>query len=62
MISDANLVDEGQEIYVTIAGLANTYSSYVATFEEYQAQRYEVSACGRVKCVYRCVCGSILIH
>lgn len=26
---------------VVIAGLSNTYSSYVATFEEYQVQRYE---------------------
>ena len=24
-----------------IAGLTNTYSSYVTTYEEYQAQRYE---------------------
>lgn len=27
---------------VVIAGLANTYSSYITTFEEYQVQRYEV--------------------
>lgn len=27
--------------YVVIAGLANTYTDYVTTFEEYQVQRYE---------------------
>ena len=26
---------------VVIAGLANTYSSYITTFEEYAVQRYE---------------------
>jgi len=26
---------------IVIAGLSNTYSSYITTFEEYQAQRYE---------------------
>lgn len=30
------------EIHVVIAGLANGYSQYVTTFEEYQVQRYEV--------------------
>lgn len=30
------------ETYVVIAGLTNTYSQYIATFEEYQQQRYEV--------------------
>mmetsp|Transcript_2818 Transcript_2818/g.3022 ORF Transcript_2818/g.3022 Transcript_2818/m.3022 type:complete len:734 (+) Transcript_2818:50-2251(+) len=33
-----------QKIYVTIAGLTNTYSAYVTTFEEYQAQRFEAAA------------------
>lgn len=33
--------DEGTR--VVIAGLANTYSQYIATFEEYKQQRYEVS-------------------
>ena len=28
-------------VTIAIAGLTNTYSSYVTTFEEYQAQRYE---------------------
>ena len=27
---------------VIIAGLTNNYSQYVATFEEYEQQRYEV--------------------
>jgi neutral ceramidase len=29
-------------IHVVLAGLTNTYSQYVTTFEEYQIQRYEV--------------------
>lgn len=33
----------GSNIHVVIAGLTNTYSQYVTTFEEYQVQRYEVS-------------------
>ena len=37
-------INGDQEIYVTIAGLANSYSSYVTTFEEYQAQRYEAAS------------------
>ena len=34
----------GYDVVVVIAGLSNTYSSYVATREEYQAQRYEGSS------------------
>ena len=34
----------GSNIHVIIAGLTNTYSQYVTTLEEYQVQRYEVSA------------------
>lgn len=30
------------ETQIVIAGLSNTYSQYVATFEEYKQQRYEV--------------------
>lgn len=30
------------ETHIVIAGLSNTYSQYVATFEEYKQQRYEV--------------------
>ena len=32
----------GANTHVVIAGLTNTYSQYVTTFEEYQVQRYEV--------------------
>ena len=31
----------GSDVTVVIAGLTNTYSSYVTTFEEYAMQRYE---------------------
>ncbi|XP_073054665.1 neutral ceramidase 2-like isoform X1 [Primulina eburnea] len=31
----------GDNVHVVIAGLTNTYSQYVATFEEYEIQRYE---------------------
>ncbi|KAK1264876.1 Neutral ceramidase [Acorus gramineus] len=31
----------GSNIHIVIAGLTNTYSQYVTTFEEYQIQRYE---------------------
>lgn len=30
------------QTHVVIAGLTNTYSQYIATFEEYKQQRYEV--------------------
>lgn len=30
-------------VHVVIAGLSNTYSQYITTFEEYKIQRYEVS-------------------
>ncbi|KAG7668226.1 hypothetical protein KSW81_002124 [Nannochloris sp. 'desiccata'] len=29
------------KVHIVIAGLSNTYSSYITTFEEYSAQRYE---------------------
>lgn len=32
----------GNNMHVVIAGLTNTYSQYIATFEEYEVQRYEV--------------------
>ncbi|KAI8800460.1 Neutral/alkaline nonlysosomal ceramidase [Cladochytrium replicatum] len=41
LIAD-KVVDSDAEIVV--AGLSNTYSSYVTTFEEYQVQRYEGGA------------------
>ncbi|CAL9129299.1 unnamed protein product [Musa acuminata var. zebrina] len=31
----------GSNVQIVIAGLSNTYSQYVTTFEEYQIQRYE---------------------
>jgi Neutral/alkaline non-lysosomal ceramidase, N-terminal len=31
----------GQDVHPVIAGLTNTYSSYITTFEEYGVQRYE---------------------
>ncbi|XP_042390657.1 neutral ceramidase-like [Zingiber officinale] len=31
----------GSNIHIVIAGLSNTYSQYVTTFEEYEIQRYE---------------------
>lgn len=31
----------GKDVHVVIAGLTNTYSSYITTFEEYGVQRYE---------------------
>lgn len=41
------LTSEGEgefnsNVHVVVAGLTNTYSQYVTTFEEYQVQRYEV--------------------
>lgn len=33
-------------VHIVIAGLTNTYSQYVATFEEYEVQRYEVCVIG----------------
>lgn len=39
----ASRADEfDSNVHVVIAGLSNTYSQYVTTFEEYQVQRYEV--------------------
>lgn len=32
----------GSNVHIVIAGLTNTYSQYVTTFEEYEMQRYEV--------------------
>lgn len=44
ILEEGNIAGEGQPVYVTIAGLTNTYSSYVTTYEEYQAQRYEAAS------------------
>lgn len=43
-ISATGLLPAGVEPIVTIAGLANSYSSYVTTREEYAAQRYEAAS------------------
>ncbi|KAK9785596.1 hypothetical protein WJX73_002285 [Symbiochloris irregularis] len=34
----------GDTVTVVIAGLSNTYSGYITTFEEYQVQRFEAAA------------------
>jgi len=44
ILENSDIVPKGTKIYVTIAGLTNTYSSYVVTYEEYQAQRYEAAS------------------
>lgn len=41
LISNGN-GEFGDDLQVVIAGLTNTYSQYVVTFEEYAQQRYEV--------------------
>ncbi|XP_065015988.1 neutral ceramidase-like [Musa acuminata AAA Group] len=40
LISDGS-GEFGSNVQIVIAGLSNTYSQYVTTFEEYQIQRYE---------------------
>ena len=44
ILEAGNLVAPGQKVHVTIAGLANNYASYIVTYEEYQAQRYEAAS------------------
>ena len=44
ILEAGNIVAPGQKVHVTIAGLANNYASYITTFEEYQAQRYEAAS------------------
>jgi len=36
--------EEGEEMNVVIAGLSNTYTHYITTYEEYQKQRYEAAS------------------
>ncbi|XP_022765982.1 neutral ceramidase-like [Durio zibethinus] len=43
LISNGN-GDFNDKTHVVIAGLTNTYSQYVATFEEYKQQRYEAAS------------------
>jgi hypothetical protein len=51
-IASSGMVSPDQEIFITIAGLSNSYSHYVTTYEEYQAQRYEAASTlyGTVPC------------
>jgi len=44
ILEKGKIVAPGQKVHVTIAGLANNYASYITTFEEYQAQRYEAAS------------------
>jgi len=44
ILEEGNVVPAGQNIHVVISGLTNTYASYVTTYEEYQAQRYEAAS------------------
>lgn len=37
-------VTAGKSVKVVVAGLSNTYSDYITTYEEYQAQRYEAAS------------------
>lgn len=43
LISSSN-GEFNDKTHVVIAGLTNTYSQYIATFEEYQHQRYEAAS------------------
>lgn len=40
----ARTLKEEGEIKVVLAGLCNVYTHYIATFEEYQRQRYEAAS------------------
>lgn len=35
---------DGSDPHVVIAGLSNVYTHYIATYEEYQRQRYEAAS------------------
>ncbi|MBA0552588.1 hypothetical protein Golob_023387 [Gossypium lobatum] len=41
MLTSSGSGEFGSNTHVVIAGLTNTYSQYITTFEEYQIQRYE---------------------
>lgn len=43
VLTSAGNGEFNSNVHVVIAGLTNTYSQYVTTFEEYEIQRYEVS-------------------
>ena len=44
IVRESGIIPIDKKIHVTIAGLCNGYSSYVTTYEEYQAQRYEAAS------------------
>lgn len=44
IIESSGALAAGQKAYITIAGLSNSYASYVTTYEEFQAQRYEAAS------------------
>lgn len=44
VLTDGDKSEFSGDIHIVIAGLTNSYSQYVTTFEEYQVQRYEVSS------------------
>ena len=50
LVSDGN-GEFDDDTHIVIAGLTNTYSQYVATFEEYKQQRYEVIHYHTLHCV-----------
>ncbi|KAL8027169.1 hypothetical protein ABFS82_14G074600 [Erythranthe guttata] len=41
VLTSASTKEFGSNVHIVIAGLTNTYSQYVTTFEEYDMQRYE---------------------
>jgi len=43
VLTSADIGEFKGGVHVVIAGLTNTYSQYVTTYEEYEVQRYEVS-------------------
>jgi neutral ceramidase len=44
VIEASGALAAGQKAHIAIAGLSNSYSSYVTTYEEFQAQRYEAAS------------------
>lgn len=42
VLASSDNVEFGKDVHIVIAGLTNSYSQYVTTYEEYQIQRYEV--------------------
>lgn len=44
IVEESGILPAGQDVQVTIAGLGNSWNHYTATYEEYQAQRYEAAS------------------